>query len=187
MRIRSITIMVLAGVVAAAGAGEPSAGKPKTDTAQETTTPTAKAEPNKAAAAACMHCGSTCKLTPICICKPGKKKQPRNQFETSCEPICVAGCGSKPWPFSRTEAGLGCTGCCDGPGRCSGWVRQRKKLTNKTIDEEVPTIERRVASICQTCAGDGCAATCTACGCLAPSEHRAGGWWARFACWLEPW
>jgi hypothetical protein len=58
-----------------------------------------KEKPKEDEKPACMHCGATCGLEPICVCEPGTKKQPKVEFDVKCEPICVAGCGSKPRPF----------------------------------------------------------------------------------------
>lgn len=101
---------------------------------------------------ACMQCGATCCLTAICVCEPGTKKKPKTEYEVECEPICMAGCGSLPWPFGRHESRVGCTDCGLRPCDCPGRVRYRKTLTKTTVDEEVCTIERTVGYLCQACA-----------------------------------
>lgn len=128
---------------------------------------------------ACMHCGSTCGLVPICVCEPGTKKNPKVEFDVTCEPICVAGCGSKPWPFGRCHDRVGCTTCCEEPCGCPGWVRNCKKLKTETTDEEVPTIKRKVAFICDCCAG-----RCTAGCCGATPRPRPASWWASLTSWM---
>jgi hypothetical protein len=127
---------------------------------------------------ACMHCGATCGLAPICVCEPGTKKQPKVEFDVKCEPICVAGCSTKPWPFGRCGAHVGCTTCCEEPCRCPGWVRNCKKLKKETTDEEVPTIKRKVAYVCDCCAG-----RCTAGCCEATPHPRQASWWTRLTWW----
>jgi hypothetical protein len=127
---------------------------------------------------ACMHCGATCGLAPICVCEPGTKKQPKVEFDVQCEPICVAGCSTRPWPFGRCEKHISCTACCEEPCRCPGWVRNCKKLKKETTDEEVPTIKRKVAYLCDCCAG-----RCTAGCCEATPHPRPTSWWTRLAWW----
>ena len=109
---------------------------------------------------ACMHCGSTCCLVPICVCEPGTKKKPRTEYETMSEPICVAGCGSKFWPFGRCHDRADCTSCTESPCQCPGWVRNRKTLKKETVDEEVPTIKRKVAYVCDACTDCGTGSCC---------------------------
>lgn len=128
---------------------------------------------------ACMHCGATCGLVPICVCEPGTKKKPNVEFDVTCEPICVAGCGSTPWPFGRGHDRVGCTSCCAEPCQCRGWVRNCKKLKSETTDEEVPTIKRKVAYVC------GCCARGPTVGCCGGGRvERAPSWWACFAAWM---
>lgn len=134
---------------------------------------------DKAPAPACMVCGATCGLTPICVCKPGTKKQPKVEFSTECEPFCVPGCSSRPWPFGSHHAARGgCTSCCDEPCRCPGRVRSRKKLTKETVDKEVPVIDRSVGYLCCGCAGE----RPTSCS-EPPAPRQPAGWWTR----LWPW
>jgi hypothetical protein len=121
---------------------------------------------------ACMHCGATCGLEPVCVCQPGTKKKPKVEFEVTCEPICVAGCGSKPWPFGRWHDRGGCTSCCAEPCACRGWVRNRKKIKRETTDEEVPAIKRTVAYVCGTC-------------CSEPCEPRPSSWWSVLTAWCR--
>jgi hypothetical protein len=130
---------------------------------------------------ACMHCGVTCCLQAVCVCEPGKKKKPKNEYEATCEPICVAGCGSTPWPFGRCRDRVGCTSCCEEPCPCPGWVRNRKALKKETTDKEVSTIKRKVAYVCDTCAGCG-AGSC----CKDNREHRHATWWTHLAAWWKP-
>jgi hypothetical protein len=121
-----------------------------------------------------MHCGATCGLEPICICTPGKKKKPVTEFETTCEPICVAGCSGPPWARRAT----GCTECPPDACCCPGWVRNRKTLVKETRDEEVATVERSVGYVCVRCTGRGGA------GCCGPEPvtraSRWPGWWPAF-------
>jgi hypothetical protein len=121
---------------------------------------------------ACMHCGATCGLEPVCVCEPGTKKKPKVEFEVTCEPICVAGCGSKPWPFGRWHDRGGCTSCCAEPCACRGWVRNRKKLKRETTDEEVPAIKRTVAYVCAT-------------RCSEPCKPRSSSWWSLLTAWCR--
>ena len=116
---------------------------------------------------ACMHCGATCCLEAVCVCKQGKKKKPVTEYETKCEPICVARCSGPPW--ARRPAG--CTECPPDQCRCPGWVRTRKTLVKETRDEEVDTLERSVGYVCATCAGRGPLSCCDA----APA--KPSGWW----------
>ena len=76
MRHRGIAAMLLVAVLACAGAADKPAEKKKDD-GQKKDPP------------ACMHCGATCGLRPICVCKPGTKKQPKFEFDVTCEPICI--------------------------------------------------------------------------------------------------
>jgi hypothetical protein len=165
-----ITAMLLTAVLLACGAAdkEKAADKPKDSSKSK--------EDEKPA---CMHCGATCGLTPICVCEPGTKKQPKVEFDVKCEPICVAGCSSKPWPFGRChDERVGCTNCCEEPCRCPGWVRNVKQLKKETTDEEVATIKRKVAYICDCCAG-----RCTAGCCEVTPRPRPTSWWTRLAWW----
>lgn len=140
----------------------------------------AKKEPDKPPA--CMHCGATCGLEPICVCEPATKKRQKKEYATETEPVCVAGCGSKPWPFGRDHERAGCTGCCDEPCRCPGRVRACKRLRTETAHEEVATIERRVAYVCGPCAGKDPVGCCDD----APA-HRTQDWWTRLLNWCRPW
>ena len=117
---------------------------------------------------ACMHCGATCGLEAICVCMPGTKKKPVTEYETKCDPICVARCSGPPWARHRT----GCTDCPPEQCRCPGWVRDRKTLVKETKDEEVATVERSVAYVCAGCSGTGRAGCCDA----AWSTSQHGGW-----------
>ena len=134
----------------------------------------------KPKAPACRSCGSTCGLEPICVCEPGTKKKPKVEFGTECEPVCIPGCGSRPWPWGDRHPGGGCTSCCDEPCRCPGRVRSCKRLTKTTVDEEVPVIERRVEYVCAACASGGRPSCC------APPAPRPRGWWASLHSWWSP-
>lgn len=116
---------------------------------------------DKPAPPSCMSCGATCGLTPICVCTPGTKKQPEPEFSTECETFCVPGCSSRPWPLGHRDSSATCTSCCDDPAGCPGHVRVRKKLTKKTVDKEVATIERSVNYLCCRCARGPAATSCT--------------------------
>lgn len=116
---------------------------------------------------ACMHCGATCCLEAVCVCKQGKKKKPVTEYETKCEPICVARWSGPPW--ARRPAG--CTDCPPDSCRCPGWVRNRKTLVKEIRDEEVDTVDRSVGYVCATCAGRGPVGCCDA----APA--KPSGWW----------
>lgn len=165
-----ITAMLLTAVLLACGAAdkEKGADKPKDSSKSK--------EDEKPA---CMHCGATCGLTPICVCEPGTKKKPKVEFDVKCEPICVAGCSSKPWPFGRCHERVGCTNCCEEPCRCPGWVRNCKKLKKETVDEEVPTIKRKVAYVCDTCTGCDPVARGTGSCCDERCGNEREGWWTR--------
>ena len=169
---RTITSLLLAVALLACGAD----GKDKTpDKGKKAEKKDATKKDEKPA---CMHCGGTCGLVPVCFCEPGTKKKPKVEFDVTCEPICVAGCGSKPWPFGRCHGRAGCTSCCAEPCRCPGWVRNCKKLKKETTDEDVPTIKRKVAYICDCCAGR-CKSSC----CGGGRARRSTSWWA----FLMPW
>lgn len=118
---------------------------------------------------ACMHCGATCGLVAVCVCKPGTKKNSKTEYEATSDPICVPCCGGPPWKPQRRA--VGCTAC---EAEChDAWVRQRKKLVVEKKDEEQPTIERQVAWVCRGCGSDR-PVSCTGCGAAAP---RRAGWW----------
>ena len=173
MRRPIIIPLVLAAALLACGAAD----KGKAGSANDADK---KAADKKDERPACMHCGATCGLVPICICEPGTKKMPKVEFDVTCEPICVAGCGSKPWPFDRCRDRVGCTTCCEEPCRCPGRVRSCKRLKKETTDEEVPTIKRTVAYVCGCCAG-----RCTAGCCTAGPRPGKIGWWTHLG-WLWP-
>jgi hypothetical protein len=172
---RTITALLLTVALLACGAD----GKEKT--ADKDKTADKKDASKKDEKPACMHCGATCGLVPICVCESGTKKKPKVEFDVTCEPICVAGCGSKPWPFGRCNDRVGCTSCCEEPCRCPGWVRNCKKLKKEATDEEVPTIKRKVAYVCDCCAG-----RCTAGCCGGGRARRAPTWWACLTSWMTP-
>ena len=183
-----ITILLLSVVLLACGANDkekttadpidasnPMApGKAKGDQEQP-----AKKTAKAGTTPACMHCGATCGLTAICVCEPGTKKQPKVEFDVECEPICIAGCSSRPWPLGNCGSRVGCTNGC---GRCPSRVRSRKQLKKETVDEEVPTIKRKVAYVCDCCAGR-CAGRCAGGGCKVVSCLRPSLWWSRLGWW----
>ena len=108
------------------------------------------ADTSEAKRPACMHCGATCGLEAVCVCRPGTKKIPQTEYEAKCDPLCVPRCGGPPWPWGRKGPAGGCNGC---EAEChDAWVRQRKKLVVEKKDEEQPTIERHVAWVCRACA-----------------------------------
>ena len=186
-----ITILLLSVVLLACGANDkekttadpidasnPMApGKAKGDQEQSAKkTATADTTP------ACMHCGATCGLAPICVCEPGTKKQPKVEFDVECEPICIAGCSSRPWPLGNCGSRVGCTNGCEDRCRCPSRVRSRKQLKKETVDEDVPTIKRKVAYVCDCCAGR-CAGRCTGGGCTVVPCLRPSSWWTRLGWW----
>ena len=182
----TITILLLSAVLLACGAtgkekaaADPSdTGKPQASAkAKEDKGPSAEKATKADKKPACMRCGATCGLAAICVCEPGTKKQPKVEFDVECEPICVARCGSRPWPLERCEAGVGCTNGCEGPCRCPAWVRNCKRLKKQTVDEDVPTIKRKVAYICDCCAG-----RCSN-GCSSVKPCRPSSWWKRLCWW----
>ena len=144
----------------------------------------AKKDPKKATAGdekpACMRCGATCGLEPVCVCEPGTKNRPKAEFEVECAPVFIAGCGT---PFGRrtgcTEGRAsvagGCTTCGPEACECRGRIRFVKKLERKNVDEEVPTVVRKVKYLCDCCAGR-CAA-----GCCGPAPRPS--WWSRLLPW----
>ena len=126
---------------------------------------------------ACRHCGATCGLEPVCVCRPGTKKKPVTEYATTCEPFCVPGCSGPPW----FRHGGGCAGCADECGRCPGSVRSRKKLSKDTRDEEVPVVTRTVEYVCCDCRPRSTAGCCD----VRPeprAENRAP-WWAAWLPW----
>lgn len=128
---------------------------------------------------ACMHCGATCGLEPICVCESGTKKRPKFEFDTTCEPICVPACGSHVWPFRARAAGTGCTTCCEEPCACPGRVRSCKKLKKETVDEEVPTVVRKVKYVCAGCGGRGTVGCCD----VEQPRRRPSAWWTDLTWW----
>ena len=132
--------------------------------------PTKPAEKSEEERPACMHCGATCGLVAVCVCKPGTKKIPKTEYEAKCDPLCVPCCGGPPRPWGGHRRAAGCTGC---EAEChDAWVRQRKKLVVEKEDEEQPTIERQVAWVCRGCA-HGAPVSCTGGAVAAPRS----GWW----------
>lgn len=155
------------GQTETAGKSAPSDAGRKSDAG----VPTAEKPP------ACMHCGATCGLEPVCVCKPGTKKKPVTEYETTCEPFCVPGCSGPPW----CRHGGGCTDCPDACTHCAGTVRFRRKLSKETRDEEVATVKRTVAYVCCRCDArppEGCCAA----GLAAWPPLRAA-WWTAWWPW----
>jgi len=110
---------------------------------------------------ACVCCGATCGLREICVCECSTKKKPKTEYTVTCDPICVPRCGSWPWPWSLARC-LHIGGCADcQPAPCRASVRYPKKLIPKTTDEDVAVIERKVESICGSCAGCGKPSCCS--------------------------
>lgn len=126
---------------------------------------------------ACMRCGTTSNLREICVCECSTKKTPKTEYTVTCDPICVPRWSGFSWPFARCLHAGGCTAC--QPAPCRAWVRSRKKLIPETKDEEVAVIERKVESICDSCAGGGELGCCSsdppgAVGKQAAAEDGAG-------------
>lgn len=140
--------------------------------------PSAKKTAKADTTPACRHCGATCGLAAICVCEPSTKKQPKVEFDVECEPICIAGCGSRPWPWGKCGNRVGCTNGCQDRCRCPSWVRSRKQLKKETVEEDVPTIKRKVAYVC-----DGCAGRCTGGGGAVGPCRRLASWWTRLGWW----
>lgn len=135
-------------------------------TAERTATPT------------CLRCGATCDLKPVCVCTPGTRKKPKVEYEVDCEPICLAGCASRPWQVGPCHP-VGCTSCGPKPSDCPSRIRNRKLLRKETTDEEVCMVERNVAHLCGPCAnraGPGC--------CDEAPGMQSLSWWARLTSWL---
>jgi hypothetical protein len=79
---------------------------------------------------------------------------PEPEFSTTCAPICIPGCGSRPWACCRHGTSpdcTSCTDCVDEPSDCPGRVRQRKVLVRKTVDVEKPAIRHSVGYLCCRC------------------------------------
>jgi hypothetical protein len=166
---------------------EKDAGKAKVDAKGKDTskekdkgkTPDKDAKKKEEEKPACMHCGATCGLAAVCVCEPGTKMRPKTEFEVKCEPICVAGCGSKPWHLHRCRDRATCTSCCEEPCECPSRVRSCKRLRLETVDEEVPTVVRKVKYVCDCCAGR-CAAGC----CGGRRRHTwVPAWWTDRTWW----
>lgn len=125
----------------------------------------------------CLRCGATCDLEPICVCSPGTAKESRVEYDVVCDPICIPGCGSSPWPFGR-RGPMGCSGRDDGPCDCPGSLRNRKVLRKETREEETCVVERRVAYLCGPCAGRGVAGCCAS-----QAAPRRPNWWEKLTAW----
>lgn len=166
---RTLPLVIVAAALGLAARSVPA------DTAQQgdvkAKPPTKPAEKPEDERPACMHCGATCGLVAVCVCKPGTRKTAKTEYEAKSDPICVPCCGGPPWPWGGHRRAAGCTGC---EAEChDAWVRQRKKLVKEKKDEEQPTIERQVAWVCRGCGPDS-PVSCTGCGDAAP---RRASWW----------
>ena len=128
---------------------------------------------------ACMHCGATCGLEPVCVCEPGTKKRPKTEFDATCEPLCVAGCTTKPWFLAWCHGREACTSCCEEPCECPSRVRWCRRLKRDTVEEEVPTVVRKVKYVCRCCSG-----TCSD-GCCGANRRRQPlpAWWTNLTWW----
>ena len=135
-------------------------------------------EAGQKAGPACLRCGATCDLEPICVCTPGTKKEPKIEYDVDCEPICLAGCGSRPWQFGRRDP-VGCTACGLEPSDWPGRVRNRKLLRKETVEEEVCVVERSVAYLCGPCAGRAASGCCG----NAADTPAASWWWRLTSSW----
>jgi hypothetical protein len=168
---RGLVAALLAAVVVSSGADTKDA---KT---AESKKGGAKAPEKKDAVPACMHCGATCGLAPACVCEPGTKKQPKVEFDVTCEPVCIPACAHDCWPFGGHAAGASCTSCCAEPCECKSRVRWCKKIKKETTDEEVAIVERKVKYVCDCCAGrsGGCCGT--------TPRPRPPAWWTSLTWW----
>lgn len=128
---------------------------------------------------ACMHCGATCGLAPVCVCEPGTKKRPKAEFDATCEPLCVAGCATKPWFLDWCHDRTRCTSCCDEPCECPSRVRWCKRIKREMVDEEVPTVVRKVEYVCRCCSGTCSARCCNADRRIQPLLT----WWTNLTRW----
>jgi hypothetical protein len=151
-----LIVATLLPCAAAAGADKAAASQTATEKSEKKPKDDDKA--SKDGQPACMQCGATCGLRPVCVCKPGTKTVPEPEFSTTCEPVCIPGCGSKPWPWCRPGRWPGCTSCTDSctdcgdePCNCPGRVRQRKVLVWKTVDAEKPVVKHSVGYLCCRC------------------------------------
>ena len=142
---RTFPLVILAAVVGLAGLHAPAAGggadgdaaaaktvalrgkaaaeKPAGKSAEKGAEKADKERP------ACMHCGATCGLVAVCVCKPGTKKIPKTEYEAKCDPLCVPCCGGPPRPWGGHRRAAGCTGC---EAEChDAWVRQGRSSSWK--------------------------------------------------------
>lgn len=150
----------------AAPESKPAEAKPAKERKDAKQEPREKAERERPA---CMHCGATCGLVPMCICTPGTRKVQKTEYETICDPVCVPCCSGPPWKCHH-----GVTNCTACEAECpAAWVRQRKKLIVEKKDEEKPAIERKVVWVCRGCDA-GTPVGCTGGGDASP---RRSSWW----------
>jgi hypothetical protein len=160
----AITSLLLTIVLLACGAAD----KPRPDV-----------EPIEREPPRCMHCGTTCGLAPVCVCEPGTKKRATIEFDVTCEPICVPGCGSTPRFLDGHGARANCTSCSEASCACRGRVRSCKRIRANAVDEDVPTVVRKVGYVCHCCSGS-CAADC----CGGGQRHRwLPAWWTSLTWW----
>lgn len=159
MRLPLFLALLLATVAVppAGSAAEGDAPKPaKKPLAKEAEASGRKSDGKEKPRPACMVCGATCGLTPVCVCETSTKKKPVVEFEVDCDRICVPRCGGLPWPFS-TRKPTTCVGCTTGCETCRGWIRTRRTLHTTQRHEEVPVVRRTVEYVCDACGqGPGC-------------------------------
>jgi hypothetical protein len=156
MNTRKLAMVTLATVVACAGAV------------------------SKADTPACMHCGATCGLSPICVCEPGTKKTPRVEYDVTCEPLCIPACSHQHWPFGDHAKRASCTSCCQEPCECESRVRFCKKIKKETVDEDVAIVERTVKYVCDCCTGR-CRGGC----CGTKPRPQPPAWWMNLTWWWQ--
>ena len=160
-------------------AAEPVAPPAATEAAMDKPEPTVpEAEPEEIPA--CIQCGATCGLIPICRCEPATRKKPRTIYESKCELVCEPGVGL--FGHHHLNKPDGCTAC--GPACGPSRICQKKTLIKTVKEEEVCHIKREVGYICRCCAGE--CRGCDSPGCTKPQSRRRPPLldWRPFA-WLE--
>ncbi|MFM9009936.1 MAG: hypothetical protein ACKON8_03435 [Planctomycetota bacterium] len=125
---------------------------------------------------ACLRCGASCDLEPICVYIPSTKKVPKNTYDVDCEPICLPGCGSSPWGLAR-QPPASCCDCGETPCDCPGRVRTRKRLRTEIVEEETRVVERKVEYLCRSCSDRGSPSCCRG------RRSSAPTWYARLTAW----